>query len=341
VRTALIGLGRIGWNYHMKQILSHEGFDLCAVVDTSNERLEEAKSRYGVEGFADYKQMLLQAKPELVVIASPTVFHEEQAVAAMLSGADVLLDKPMAMNYEEACRIAQVQKQTGRKLVIYQPHRFSSIAVAMKAVMASGKLGEIFAIRACRYGYSRRDDWQAFRKFGGGMLCNYGAHYIDQMLYLSQSEIVDFQCRTQKILSLGDAEDVVHILMKTKSGLVLDIDINQATPNPDSTAIFGSLGSASIFTEEDGKQYFLLKYCDPAEMEEKKVSDNLAAANRKYPSEKIVWHTETMPLDDYPEKDFYAACQTYFLEDGPTPVPLEQTLRVMELIDEGYRQNKQ
>ena len=63
MKTALIGLGRIGWYYHLQQILSHEGFDLCAVVDTSVQRLEEAKELCGAAGYTDYKQMLSEAKP--------------------------------------------------------------------------------------------------------------------------------------------------------------------------------------------------------------------------------------------------------------------------------------
>ena len=44
MKTALIGLGRIGWNYHRPQILAHKGFEFTAVVDTSQERLDEAKA---------------------------------------------------------------------------------------------------------------------------------------------------------------------------------------------------------------------------------------------------------------------------------------------------------
>ena len=44
MKTALIGLGRIGWGYHRPQILAHKGFEFTAVVDPSQERLDEAKA---------------------------------------------------------------------------------------------------------------------------------------------------------------------------------------------------------------------------------------------------------------------------------------------------------
>lgn len=75
MKTALIGLGRIGWQYHLPQIVKHEGFELAAVVDTNPERLREAEVAYGIRGYADAAEMLVKEAPELVVVASPTVFH--------------------------------------------------------------------------------------------------------------------------------------------------------------------------------------------------------------------------------------------------------------------------
>lgn len=339
MKTALIGLGRIGWNYHRPQILAHKGFEFTAVVDTSQERLDEAKALYGVEGYTDYKEMLAKAKPELVIIASPTVFHEAHAIDSMEAGAHVLLDKPMTIDYASALRIAEAQKKTGKKLVIYQPRRFNSAIQTAKAIIASGKLGQIFQMRTSRSGYSRRDDWQAFRKNGGGMLCNYGAHHIDELIYLAQSDAKDFFCSLRKILSMGDAEDVAHVLIKTENGILLDVDINQASALGDnSMQLYGANGSATLTADEEG-EYFLLKYCDPTKLEEKTASTEMAAAGRQYPRDKIEWITEKCYLKDYPPIDFYAECEKYFIEDGPSPVPLKETLRIMELIDLGYKQN--
>lgn len=340
MKTALIGLGRIGWYYHLKQILSHEGFDLCAVVDTSTQRLEEAKELCGAAGYTDYRQMLSEAKPELVVIASPTSFHKEHAITAMEAGAHVLLDKPMALDYTEACAIADAHRKTGRKLIIYQPHRFSSAALAAKAILASGKLGTPYLLRTTDQNYARRNDWQAFRKFGGGMLSNYGAHYIDQLLHLSQSKVVDYHCFAQRILSMGDADDVAHILMRTENGMTLDVNINQATSLPDAPMKLCGTNGSAVYTIDPNGDYFLLKYCDPATLEEKTVNADLAAADRRYPNDKVQWITERIPLSDYPEADFYAACAPYFFEDAPSPIPVEETLRVMELINLCYQQNE-
>ena len=57
LRTAVIGAGRIGWMFHIPQALRHEGFDLVAVVDPLQERLDEVRAEFGVEGYLEYDEL--------------------------------------------------------------------------------------------------------------------------------------------------------------------------------------------------------------------------------------------------------------------------------------------
>ena len=78
LKTAVVGLGRIGWNLHIPKITQHpEQFSLVGVVDLSQERLAEAKEKYGVNGYTDIPSLVAAEKPDLVVIASPTHLHRD------------------------------------------------------------------------------------------------------------------------------------------------------------------------------------------------------------------------------------------------------------------------
>jgi len=80
LRTAIVGLGRVGWQFHLPQAVKHEGFQVVAVVDPLAERLEEARTTLGVQkGYRDLDALLAAEKLDLVVIASPTQFHTDQA----------------------------------------------------------------------------------------------------------------------------------------------------------------------------------------------------------------------------------------------------------------------
>jgi len=334
MKVALIGLGRIGWNLHIKEIDKHDGLSLCAVVDTNAERIKEAEEQYGAVGYQDYREMLMKEKPEMVVIASPTIFHEEQAVASLEAGADVLLDKPMTIGMESARRIAAAVERTGKKLVVFQPHRAYPLAVAAKQIIERGVLGKIFEIRRVDNDYVRRNDWQAYKELGGGMLNNFGAHYIDQLLYLSGEKTAQIYCSMKRIASLGDAEDVVRILLTTENGTTLSIEINQASAMyKNDLAICGEYGTAWVGKDEEGRNAFRIKYYDPAEVQHAEADRKLEAKGRSYETAKIFWKSEWLPLSEVKPADFYGACRDYFLGKGPSPVPVDDTLEVMRIIE--------
>ena len=342
VKTALVGLGRIGWSFHLPKITSHDGFSLSAVVDVSQPRLLEAKEQYGAKGYTDFNEMLAKEKPELVVIASPTHLHREQAITALRAGADVFLDKPMAPSYADAQEIEAAVNETGRKLMVYQPHRAVAETIALRRIVESGKLGEIYMIKRAVSSYERRNDWQTLKKFGGGMLNNYGAHYIDQMVYVTGDAVKSHFCRCHRVATLGDAEDVVKIVLGMERGITVDIDINCAAAYPITPwMIFGKYGTAVY--EGDGWEHgeFKLRYFDPAQVETRTVDESLAAAGRAYSNDvPLPWVEERVAVNMEEKIDFYAKCYEYFAEDKAPFVPLSQTMALMRLIDQMHAEQQ-
>ena len=334
IRAALIGLGRVGWGFHLPKLTGHEGFECAAVVDTSPDRLAEAKEKYGVDGYTDYREMLDAVKPDLTVICSPTHLHRLHAEAALTAGSDVFLDKPMAPTLADARAIADTARHEGRKLMIYQPHRVTPEAVIARRILESGKLGRLYLLRRTNFSYNRRSDWQAFKKYGGGMLNNYGAHYIDQTLWLTGAQITDIVCRRQRVVSLGDADDVVKVLMSGDDGLTIDIDISQAAALPvPQIEIFGQYGAAILEDGPDGRR-FRVRWLVPEELPPLEASDALIAAGRRYNADPpLPWHEETIPLRPEDAGDFYAAVYRYFALGEAPLVPVSETLRVMEIIE--------
>lgn len=336
LRTAVVGLGRIGWNKHIPEIRAHSTqFELVAVVDTSIERLEEARNKYAIEGYTGLKEMIDAVHPDVVVIASPNHLHEEHACTAMAMGCDVFLEKPMAHTYESAKAIADCAEKTGRKLMVFQPRRASATTNQLKDIIDSGKIGKLSSIQVTRCGYVRRADWQAYRKFGGGMINNYGPHYIDGLLYMIRERIQRIFCTASVVASAGDAEDVVKILLESESGIVMDIDINQAAAisHPE-WLICGQYG-AIISVDEGSNQQFCIRYYDPNAIPAITASDDLAAKNRSYNNDvPIPWVEEVIPLDNSYEISFYDKLYEYVALDQPSYVPVEESLYVMELIRE-------
>ena len=335
IRTAVIGLGRIGWWYHIPQITEHEGFELIAVTDRMEERLAEAKEKYGAACYTDHVKMYESERPDLVVVASPTPFHCEHAIQAMEHGIDVFLDKPMAMSLKEADEIIAVKERTGRKLMIYQPHRVTAQQITLESIIATGKIGRVHMIKRAATDYARRNDWQSLIKNGGGMLNNYGAHFIDQLLYLTDFSVRRVFCLMQNIASIGDAEDVVKIVMETQKGVTLDIDMSTAAAHPiPSFIVYGSNGA--IISGNDGNEsVFHVRYYNDSDLGELALYPELAAQKRSYSNfEEIPWVEESVPVSTQKELNFYDKCYDYYSLDKDPFVPIAETREVMRVIQE-------
>jgi predicted dehydrogenase len=332
LRTAVVGLGRVGWQFHAPQVAAHEGFAFVAAVDPLEERRQEAVDRYGIRGYATYKEMLVQEALDLVVIASPTPYHAEQTIAAFERGCDVFCDKPMAPTLAEADHMIEAMRAHGRKLMIYQPHRARAETVALQAVLAQGWIGPLYMIKSARTDYIRRNDWQAFRRYGGGMLNNYGAHHIDLLLHLSGSRAAHVYCALRAVATLGDAEDVVKAVIETESGVLLDLDINMAAAHGMRPwQILGQRGS--IVLDETKRAWHVRFYREEA-LGEGVVHEELAAPQRKYGNidEAIPWEEITVPVNDYEAVDYYAQCYRFYALDQAPYVPVEETREVMRVM---------
>jgi len=330
--TAVVGLGRVGWQYHLPQIVEHTGFTLAAVVDPNPERLEEARASYQATGYASVADLLAAERLDLLVIASPTHFHADQAIAALEAGVDVFCDKPIAPSLAETDRMIDAMRRSGRKLMVYQPHRLTPEAMAVRAILDSGKLGELFLLKRALTNYVRRNDWQAHRAYGGGMLSNFGAHMIDQLLFLTGGSISQLTCHLRRMATLGDADDVVKALFHLDNGILLDLEIDMACSLPvPAWTIVGRHGAAMQTSDGTG---FTLKYYRPDELPPLALQEGLSAAKRMYGTDEVLpWRTETIALADFTPPSFYDKCYDYFALDLPPFVPITETREVMRVIE--------
>jgi predicted dehydrogenase len=340
LKTAVIGLGRIGWQFHIPNVLQHAGFELVAVVDPLAERREEAQQVWGADrplrAYPDHRALYDACARgacdlDLVVIASPTPYHREQALAAFELGIDVFCDKPIAPTLAEADSMIASADAAGCKLMVYQPHRARVEVVALRAVLRQGLIGPLTMIKRGISRYVRRDDWQAFRRYGGGMLNNYGAHYIDQLLYLAASRARKVSCALRTVASLGDAEDVVKAVIETESGVILDVDINMSAAYPFAPwQILGKRGGIVLDTADFAWQ---VRYFREEDLPELAVQEGLAAQGRRYPSQPIPWQEAAFDIAEHEPVDFYERCYAFYALDEPPFVPIEETREVMRVLD--------
>ena len=339
LRTAVIGLGRIGFGHHVPAVLSHAGYALAAVVDPVEARRAEAVAKWGAPAFADVDEMLRVARPDLVVVASPTRFHAEHTLAALRFGAHVFCDKPVATDLAEFDRMT-AEACEGRRFLAFQPYRLSAQVRSLRAVLEQGLIGPVHEIRRSREGYVRRADWQAFRQHGGGLLNNYASHHFDEFFALLPGvQVRGVFCHVQRVASLGDAEDVVKAIVTTEGGCLFHLDTSQASAlSGPSWLVHGAHGSARW---EEADQCWKIRHFDPAAAPTVAVSRELAAAGRSYGGEDLPWRETTVAASAYPAIDYYDAAHAHFTRGAEPPVSVAGSRALLALIERCRRSAEQ
>ncbi|MFO7535884.1 MAG: Gfo/Idh/MocA family oxidoreductase [Kiritimatiellia bacterium] len=333
IRVGVAGLGRIGWGFHAKNLAKHADYELVAVTDVESERRTQAELELGCKAYADFAEMIANADLEAVVIATPTHLHREMALQAFDKGLHVLLEKPMALNREEARDIVQAAASAGRMLTVYQPHRLAAYFQHLRQIVQSGKIGRVYWVRCGMFNYARRNDWQSLLKFGGGMLSNYGAHGVDQILGLVGFEVKRVFCDLQRVATLGDAEDVAKIVLETRQGVVGEVEISMASAlNPYKLLVWGTHGGI-MYSRGVSAGHFDVRWFEPAQLPPKELNEKLASANRQYPSDPIAFIEEKIAPDPSRGIDVFADFALSIRTGTPPTVKPEETLVVMDVLD--------
>ena len=163
-----IGIGLIGWGFmgrtHTHALRSialfYPDIDFrVRLVHVCSRRLEKAKEAAELVGFEkytdDYRDVLADPEVDVVSICTPNDQHEEMAIAALKAGKHVYIDKPLAVTYESAARIAEAAKAAPGSTHMVFNNRYSPAILRAKQLMDEGRVGDILSFQA-RYLHSRK-----------------------------------------------------------------------------------------------------------------------------------------------------------------------------------------
>lgn len=147
-RVALVGAGRIAAVHHgyAKQVPNAQ---VVAVCDADRSRAEDFAREKGIPAFYDDLEKLLAAEqPNIVHIVTPPATHAQLAVAAMEGGANVMVEKPMAMTVEDCDRMIAAAERYGRRLCVDHNRLFDPVILKARQLVDSGALGEVVSVEA-------------------------------------------------------------------------------------------------------------------------------------------------------------------------------------------------
>lgn len=224
-RVALIGCGWYG-KADLLRLIQIEPVDVVGLCDVDSIMVREAaeivsqrqKSGKKPPIFGDYREMLKQTQPEIVLIGTPDHWHALTAIDAIKSGADLYLQKPISVDVVEGHAILAAARKYGRVVQVGTQRRSTPHLInARDQIINSGKLGKIgFVEIYCYYHMRSRENppdskppenldyemwtgpapmrpynplvhprrWRAFMEYGNGIVGDMCIHMLDMVRWM-------------------------------------------------------------------------------------------------------------------------------------------------------------
>jgi len=213
VNIAVVGCGGRGSGVLFSNIPKIPSANLVAVCDIVESRREGAKERFNsqfggkVNAYEDFYEMLEKEELDAVVLTTPDFWHKAHAVDAMNAGLHVYCEKAMSNNIEDAKKMAQAMKSTGKLLQIGRQRRSNdryrfTHQILLEREQMFGRLthaigqwnrsriwsqrpnkrDNIDLKKLDRYGFKTMDqvyNWRNYKELGGGVVSDLGSHQID------------------------------------------------------------------------------------------------------------------------------------------------------------------
>ncbi len=162
IRIGTIGVGGRGSHvtgYFARIGEETGGVEIAAVCDVWRKRVNLNKKRFHCDGYLDYKELLARDDIDAVLIATPDHWHATMAIEAMKAGKDVYLEKPMCHTIDEARRLVETVKETGRVLQVGSQTTSADQWYKAKKAIADGMIGQMIMSQGSYHRNSPNGEW--------------------------------------------------------------------------------------------------------------------------------------------------------------------------------------
>lgn len=190
IRLGLLAAARITKMAVVDPAALVDGVELTAVAARDLERARTSADEWGVPiAYGSYDELVTSDAVDAVYVATPASLHRHWTIAALEAGKDVLCEKPLAANADEAREMVSAAERSGQLLVEAFHWRYHPLARRMREIVDSGVLGPIRRIetRMC-IPLPRPRDIRWRLDLAGGAVMDVGCYAIHQLRFLAGAE---------------------------------------------------------------------------------------------------------------------------------------------------------
>jgi predicted dehydrogenase len=273
-KTYRVGVIGLGFGRAHIPAFQANGCEVVAVCQRNQETARAVAERYGVPGvFEHWERMLDEARPDIVVIASPPSLHREIALRAFSLGAHVLCEKPLAMTAAEGRDMVDAAAKAQRVAMTGFNWRFVPAMQRFHSLVEEGAVGRLFHVGGRWLGARWADEsapitWRMDRaQAGHGAMGDMGVHLIDMVRWhfgefarVCAHAGVAWASRTVPGGGrAADAEDYCTMIGELESGGQVTLTVSRAArgANENFLAAYGSQGGLVYRLDREKPKWYV------------------------------------------------------------------------------------
>lgn len=251
INVGILGIGRISKKHLSAVKKNNKFFKIIAICDLNNHKL---KNNINVLKFNSLKQMLSKnLKLDLISICTPSGLHKLHAIQCLKKGINVLIEKPMALNKQDAKAIINTGKKYKKKIFVCLQNRYNPTIQVLKKALDNDVLGKIYFVNVNIFWnrdqkYYNQDKWRGTKKFDGGALMNQSIHFVDLLIWLF-GPIKKKQILRSRLARKIETEDTASINIQFKRNILCSFSSTMLVNKKNyegSVTVIGQRGTVKI-----------------------------------------------------------------------------------------------
>lgn len=233
IRLALVGCGRISASHFGAMEQHADSLELVDVCDTNTAVLAQAVNRTKAAGHNSLAALLKSTTADLVILATPSGLHPEQAIQVAQSGRHVMTEKPMATRWHDGVRMVKACDDANVRLFVVKQNRCNATLQLLKRAVEQGRFGKIYSV-AMNIFWTRPQEyydsakWRGTWEFDGGAFMNQASHYVDLLDWMI-GPVESVMAYTATLARDIEVEDSGVAAVRWRSGAMGTVNVTMLT----------------------------------------------------------------------------------------------------------------
>jgi predicted dehydrogenase len=247
LRIAVVGGGAVAERVHLPALAASASATAALLVEAAPARARQMADQFDIPAVADYHDVIGQV--DAAIIGLPHQLHAPVAIDLLRAGVHVLVEKPMALTSADCRRMNAAAAESGSVLAVGLLRRGAPALRWIKHALESGLLGRIESFDIREGGVYR---WPVaspsmFRREGGGVLADAGAHVLDLVTWW----FGDWRSLRYRDDAQGGVEADCLLELEMRGGERGRVELSRTRMMPNLCTIAGERGRITVGTKTD------------------------------------------------------------------------------------------